>query len=160
MGSPIITSEPPEQLQKILLTVDLSEASSQLVPYVTTMAEKFESEIHLLFVARLLQHFTSIYVPHASIDNFEKELVDGAEKKLLEFEEEYFGSFSNIKTTVVIGSIAEEILDYIQSEGIDLLIMGTHGRQGLDKIIFGSVADRVIKSVPIPVLLVNPFTPK
>ena len=148
------------EFKKILLAVDLSEASPKLVPYVATMAEKFESEIHILFVARLFQHFTSIYVPHTSIDNFEIALVDGAEKKLIEFEEEYFGSFSNIKTNVVIGSIAEEILDYIQSEKIDLLIMGTHGRQGLDKIIFGSVADRVIKSVHIPVLLVHPFTRK
>jgi len=126
------------EFKKILFAVDLSEASPKLVPYVTTAAEKFDSEIHLLFVVRVLQHFASIYVPHATISNFEREIAEGAEKKLHEFKEAYFGSFPNVITTVLIGSVGEEILNYIQSAGIDLLIMGTHGRQGLDKIIFGS----------------------
>ena len=40
---------------------------------------------------------------------------------------------------------------------IDLVIMGTHGRKGMDKIIFGSVAERVVKTSPVPVMVVNPF---
>ena len=44
----------------------------------------------------------------------------------------------------------------IQSQGIDLIIMGTHGRKGLDKILFGSVSERVIKTSLVPVLMVNP----
>lgn len=50
--------------KKILFPVDLSEASPKIVPYVREMAAKFNAEVHLLFVARILQHFTSIYVPH------------------------------------------------------------------------------------------------
>ena len=45
----------------------------------------------------------------------------------------------------------------MQSEGVDLVIMGTHGRKGLERIIFGSVAERVVKNSPIPVLTVNPY---
>jgi len=59
---------------------------------------------------------------------------------------------------VVAGDPSEEILRYIQEEGIDLVVMGTHGRKGLDKVIFGSVAERVVKSAPVPVMVVNPFT--
>jgi nucleotide-binding universal stress UspA family protein len=58
---------------------------------------------------------------------------------------------------VVAGDPSEEILNYIGTHGIDLVVMGTHGRKGLDKVIFGSVAERVVKSSPVPVMVVNPF---
>ena len=143
--------------KKILFPVDLSEVSPKLVPYVREMAAKFDGEIHLLFVARILQHFTSIYVPHPSIYKFEEEMKKGAEKKLQEFTEEYFKD-APCKAKVILGDAAQEVLNYIQSEGIDLVIMGTHGRKGLEHIIFGSVAERVVKHSPVPVLTVNPYT--
>ena len=58
---------------------------------------------------------------------------------------------------IILGDAAEEVLNYVQSEGIDLVIMGTHGRKGLEHIIFGSVAERVVKQSPVPVLTVNPY---
>ena len=145
-----------KEFKKILFPVDLSESSPKIVPFVTTMAQKFESEIHLLFVARVFDYFSGIYVPHPSINKFESEIVEGAEKRLNEFTEENFKDLPNTKATVVSGDISEEILKYIQSKGIDLLVMGTHGRKGLEKVVFGSVAERVAKASPVPVLLVNP----
>ena len=120
-----------QAFKQILFPVDLSEVSPKVVPYVREMAAKFEAEVHLLFVARIFRHFTSIYVPHPSIHKFEEELLTG--------------------------DAAEEVLNYVQSEGIDLVIMGTHGRKGLEHIIFGSVAERVVKQSPVPVLTVNPY---
>ena len=146
-----------KEFKKILFPVDLSESSPKLVPYVTTMAEKFGAEIHLLFVARVFQYFSGIFVPHPSINKFEDEVQKGAAKKLKEFKEEYFSDLPDTKAEVVPGDTSEEILKYIQTNGIDLLIMGTHGRKGLDKAVFGSVAERVAKTSPVPVLLVNPY---
>lgn len=142
---------------KILFPVDLSEAAPKIVPYVKLMAEKFESEIHLLFVARVFEYFSGIYVPHPSINQFEDEIVEGAKKKLKEFTEEYFSDLPETKTEVITGDISEEILKYAASNDIGLLIMGTHGRKGLDKVVFGSIAERVSKTSPVPVLLVNPY---
>ena len=141
-----------------MFPVDLSESSPSLVPYVLTMAEKFGSEICLLFVARVFDYFTSIYVPHTSVDAFENEVVEGAKKRLQEFKEEHFQLFPDTKAIVLSGDISEKILNYIKSERVDLVIMGTHGRKGLDKIVFGSVAERVAKVSPVPVLLLNPYT--
>ena len=146
-----------KDFKKILFPVDLSESSPKLVPYVTTMAEKFGAEIHLLFVARVFQYFSGIYVPHPSISKFEDEIVEGAKKRLKEFTEEYFSDFPETRAEVVPGDISEEILKYTGSKGIDLLILGTHGRKGLEKVVFGSVAERVAKTSPVPVLLVNPY---
>ncbi len=145
-----------QYFKKILFPVDLSEVTPKLVPYVKEMAATFDAEVHLLFVARILQHFTSIYVPHPSISKFEAEIVEGAEKKLQEFVEEQFETDS-CTARVVLGDPAEEILNYAQAEGIDLIIIGTHGRKGLERIIFGSVAERVVKKSPVPVLTVNPY---
>ena len=146
-----------KEFKKILFPVDLSESSPKLVPYVTTMAEKFGAEIHLLFVARVFQYFSGIYVPHPSISKFEDEIVEGAKKRLKEFTEEYFSDFPETRAEVIAGDISEEILKYTGSKGIDLLILGTHGRKGLEKVVFGSVAERVAKASPVPVLLVNPY---
>ena len=51
-------------------------------------------------------------------------------------------------------------MKYIETVGIDLLIMGTHGRRGLDRAVFGSVAERVIKYSPVPVFVVNTYRAK
>ena len=115
------------------------------------------AQIHILFAARIFDHFASMYVPLPSISKFEKELIEGSEKRLYEFVDEHFSEFPQTKTAVVAGDASEEIINYIQENKIDLVIMATHGRKGMDKIIFGSVAERVVKTSPVPVMVVNPF---
>jgi len=146
-----------KEFKRVLFPVDLSESSDKIMPYVQAVAERFGAQIHILFAARVFDHFTSIYVPHPSINKFEKELIDGAEKRLYEFVDQHFKEFPHTKTSVVAGDPSEEILNYIKEHEIDLVIMGTHGRKGMDKIIFGSVAERVVKSSPVPVMVVNPY---
>ena len=146
-----------KEFKNILFPVDLSESSEKIVPYVQTVADKFESQLHLLFVARVFEHLNIIYVPHWSISQFEKEIITGAERRLYEFKDEYFKEYPGTKTAVVPGDASEEVIKYIESRRIDLVIMGTHGRKGLDRVFFGSVADRVVKTAPVPVLVVNPY---
>jgi nucleotide-binding universal stress UspA family protein len=144
------------EYRQILFPVDLSDAAAKIVPHVRTMVDKFNSRLHLLFVARVFEYFTGLYVPPPSITDFEKQVVAGAEKRLYEFAEEHFSDVAHTKTIVVSGDPAESILGYIESAHIDLVIMGTHGRKGLDKIIFGSVADQIVKTCAVPVMVVNP----
>ena len=146
-----------KDFKKILFPVDLSEASVKIVPFLKSLANRYDARVHLLFVARVFDYFTSMYVPHPSVSQFEKEVLEGAEKRLYEFADENFKDLPGTKTQVVAGDPSEEILGYIAAHGIDLVVMGTHGRKGLDKVIFGSVAERVVKSSPVPVMVVNPF---
>jgi nucleotide-binding universal stress UspA family protein len=143
--------------KKILFPVDLSESSAKIVPFVKSLASRYDARVHLLFVARVFDYFTSMYVPHPSVSQFEKEVIEGAEKRLYEFADESFKDIPGTKIQVVAGDPSEEILNYISANGIDLVVMGTHGRKGLDKVIFGSVAERVVKSSKTPVMVVNPF---
>jgi len=146
-----------ENIDRILFPVDLSPASPKLVPYVTMMAEKCESEIHLLFVARRLQHLSTMYIPDPDIYTLEQGIFEGAGRRLDEFKNQHLRMSENIKTAVIPGDPAEEIIQYAQTEKIDMIIMGTHGRKGLNRIVFGSVAERIVKSSPVPVLIVNPY---
>jgi nucleotide-binding universal stress UspA family protein len=146
-----------KEFKRILYPVDLSESSARIAPYVESVAKKFESKIYVLFAARVFEYFTSMYVPSPSISRFEKEIIEGAEKRLYEFADEHFSEFPNTKTAVVAGDASEEIIQYIDDHSIDLVIMGTHGRKGMDKILFGSVAERVAKTSPVPVMVVNPY---
>jgi len=144
--------------KKILFPVDLSEASTKIAPYVSEMAAKFGSEIHIIFVARVMEQYAGLYVPHPAIKTFEAEIVRGAERKLSEFLENIFPR-QQVIAKVVPGDPAEEILSYANQQKIELIIMGTHGRKGLERIFFGSVAEQVIKKAAAPVLSVNPYRP-
>ena len=146
-----------KEFKNILFPVDLSESSEKIVPYVQAVAEKFESKIHLLFVARVLDYFGGFYVPAPSIATMEKDIIEGAEKRLDEFVEQQFRDYPDTSASVVSGDATEKIIDYITSNEIDLVVMGTHGRKGLDKVVFGSVAERVVKTAPVPVMVVNPY---
>lgn len=145
------------EIKKILFPIDLSEVSSKLAPDVVSLGRKFDAEIHLLFVAGSFEKFKTFYIPHPSLKSFGEEVLKGGRKKLQEFVEEFLVDYPRLKTVVVQGDPAEEILKYIAAEKVDLVILGTHGRKGLDRILFGSVATQVVQNSPAPVLTINPY---
>lgn len=148
------------QFKKILFPVDLSDVSAEIIPFVTTMAKTFQSDLHLLFVARIFKYYDTIYVPPVSIVEFEEKVVEGSKRRLDEFVEEHLKDCCVSAAEVIAGDPAEEIVKYVDTEGIDLVIMGTHGRKGLDRILFGSVASHVVTRSSAPVMTVNPYRMK
>jgi nucleotide-binding universal stress UspA family protein len=143
-------------ITRILFPVDFSDSSENLVPFVLTVAERFEAEIHLLYVARRLRYFTGMHVSPRVVLQFEREIEAGATKRMGEFKAKHFPDYPNLKSDVIPGVAAEQIISYCDRQKIDLVIMGTHGRKGADKIIFGSVVERVVQSGAVPVLVINP----
>jgi nucleotide-binding universal stress UspA family protein len=113
------------------------------------MAKQFNSQIHLLFVVGACESLTTVEP--------EAETIRAAKIQLSEFKNEYFKAFPDTITSVAYGHAWEEIMYYIHLKSIDLVIMGTYGRKAFEKIVFGSVAERVIKTAPVPVLVVNPY---
>ena len=135
--------------KNILFPVIFSKSSEDIVPFIHIMAKQFKSHIHLLLVVQVCE---SLYRSQP-----EKEIIIEAKRRLLEFKNNHFSAFPDIVTSVASGDAWEEIIYYIHLKAIDLVIMGTQGRKGFDNIIFGSVAERVIKTAPVPVLVVNPY---
>lgn len=145
------------EIKKILFPHDLSENASKVIPYVVSVAEAYNSKIYVLHVVHDLQKWGKVYIPHASMDLLQQEAVEAAEKEMDKMGKDQFRGCSNIQTKVVSGDPAGEILRTIGSEGIDLVIIGTHGRKGLEHIVFGSVAETVVKKSPVPVMSINPY---
>jgi nucleotide-binding universal stress UspA family protein len=145
------------EIKKILFPIDLTENSSKILPYVLSASEKYDSMICLLHVVHDLHRWGHLHVPHPSLDKLQKEALEGAEKALDRVCQEQLQSCPNFQRRIVSGDPAAEILKTIDSEGIDLVIMGTHGRKGLEHAIFGSVAENVVKKSPVPVLTINPY---
>ena len=146
--------------KNILFPIDFSECSEQVFSNALQMAETFGAKLYLLFVARDISYLTTIDVSPDFLMNTVAEVARAAEKKIEAFCGTHLGGFSNYETKVALGNPAEEIVKYADDQGIDLIIMGTHGRKGLERTFMGSVADHVIKHAGVPVMTVNPFRPK
>jgi nucleotide-binding universal stress UspA family protein len=84
-------------------------------------------------------------------------MVESAEKKMESFLAENLKSDLPYNSTVLKGDVAEEIIEYAGQNDITMIVMGTHGYKGLEKVLFGSVAEKVVKTSPCPVLTVNPY---
>jgi nucleotide-binding universal stress UspA family protein len=150
---------PMPAFKKILFPIDFSECSEKVFPKAIQMAETFDAKLYLLFVVRDISYLTTIDVSRDLLMNTVAEVARAGEKQMEAFCDKYLRDFSNYETKVVFGSPAEEILKYADDQGIDLIIMGTHGRKGLERTLMGSVADHVIKHAAVPVLTTNPFRP-
>lgn len=142
-------------IKKILCAVDFSEYSSSVADYANMMAKCSEAKILVLYVAPSLSQYVGFHVPPSSIESFVGEIVTGAEDTMNAFVKEHFDQM-DVEGKVVTGYPAEEILGIAEDEKCDMVVMGTHGRKGIDRILFGSVAEKVVKSSTAPVLTVRP----
>ncbi len=146
--------------RKILFPIDFSECSTSVFPQALDISRQFDAKLYLLFVARDISYLTTIDVSRGLLKNMVAEIARTGENQIQAFCEKNMSDFSNYETKVVIGNPEEQILKSAHQQGIDLIIMATHGRKGLDRTLMGSVADYVIKNADVPVLTTNPFRPK
>lgn len=144
------------EIKKILCAVDFSEHSPRVADFAATLARGFGAEVLCLYVAPSLSEYLGFHVPPSSIENFVGEIVAGADSTMEEFVAKRFQGVV-CAGKVLTGYAAEEILAAIASEKADLLVMGTHGRKGIDRILFGSVAEKVVKAATCPVLTIRPL---
>ena len=89
------------------------------------------------------------------IKKLEKEIEEGAEKMMANFCDTMIKDFNNYETSIVSGVPYEEILKKAEEEGISLIVMGTQGRKGIDHLLFGSTAERVVRNAKTPVMTVR-----
>ena len=141
--------------KKIVCPVDFSEFTDEIIEYGVSIAKKFDAEIHLLHIIPNLNYFTpyeSFLTPEnlvAMERSIEREIEKDFEKTIKKID-------MPVKKAIKTGVTFVEILDYIKTEKIDLVVMGTHGRSGFEHILLGSVAEKIIRRSPCPVLTVRP----
>ena len=149
-----------KRFEKILLAIDFSDYSEIACEYALTMANCFGSSIHLLHVINEPVDLRGFYVPHISFEQLEQEIASGASRMLNDFCAKNMAGFSSYTSSVVSGIPYEEIIRVATEQESSLIVIGTHGRTGLDHLLFGSTAERVVRSSPCPVLTIRlPATP-
>jgi nucleotide-binding universal stress UspA family protein len=145
------------KVKKIMFPVDFTESSHKVAKHVKFYAQALGAELTLIHTIRGPEDFSGFEMGAAWWSSYEGELLKGAQKAMDSFMEEEFGGMKGVKNVVLIGDIVEEIVKYAQKNNIDLIIVGTHGRKGLEKVVFGSVAEGIVKKAHCPVLSINPY---
>lgn len=146
-----------KDVKKILVPVDFSENSKKIIKSAVYVAGKFQASLAVVFVVQSFEDYSGFFVPHMPISQFEEEMVQSAERKMESFLDENLEESVAHEATVLSGDVAEEIVSYAQIQGVDMIVMGTHGYKGFEKILFGSVAEKVVKTAYCPVMTINPY---
>ncbi len=144
-----------EKFEKILFALDFSENSERAFDYAYAMAKNFGARLFVIHVIQEPVDLSGFYVPHISFEKLEKEIEEGAEKMMEKFCDRMIGDFSNYETAIVSGIPYEEILRKAEKEQVSLIVLGTQGRKGIDHLLFGSTAERVVRNARCPVLTVR-----
>jgi len=144
-------------ITRILVPTDFSVQSEGALAYARDIAERFGASIHLLHVLEdpyaTSAYATEVYgyLPPGLKETWQK----NAEEKLTALLTRADRTRFSATTAVIFGRPAAAIADYATENGSDLIVMGTHGRGGVTHLLLGSVAERVIRSAPCPVLTVR-----
>jgi nucleotide-binding universal stress UspA family protein len=148
------------EFKNILYPIALTGISLKVAPYVVSLAKQLKAEVHLLHVLRRFEWFVDTYVEDSPkpdfkriASDFEDKLLIQAQQKLEAFQEQHLKDIRIANAVVLSGTHYRQILDYAKSEGIDLIIMGTGTRR--QKMMFGSVADKVSRMTKVPVMLIK-----
>ena len=154
-----------DAFNRILVPVDFSAHSDLALRYATTMAERFGATVEALHVVEdpFVSGAWSTGAIAPNVPELLADLVRAARAKLDDMSAAAASKglrlTTTVLTTVVTGEPADSISDYATTGKFDLIVMGTHGRRGLSHALLGSVAERVVRKAPCPVLTVRDMAP-
>ena len=143
-------------LKKILVATDFGEASDAALNYGRELARTFGATLHVLHVVENVMSQYATEFAFAAYPEVQKQVEDAAGKQLNtllgEEDREKLGARPVLRTST---APAVAIVDYAKEERVDLIVVGTHGRGAVAHFLMGSVAERVVRSAPCPVLTVR-----
>ena len=149
--------------EKILVCLDGSTLAEQIMPYATEQATRFQSRLVLLQVVPEPVAYSPSIPGEAPVPIQTDIMVAGA-KEALNTAKKYLEKLARslrrkgmqVKTVAIPGRAGQAILDYANTNSMNLIAIATHGRGGLRRAVFGSVADYVLRESGLPVLVIKP----
>lgn len=146
------------ELKKILCAVDLMDSLNPSADYAGMLAHMSGASVMVMYVISSRSAYENLQVPVEDIAKGMRSIWAGSRASMDAFIEKHF---AGIEATGLIyeGRPAEKIVEIAHEQGADLIVMGTHGRAGLDRLFFGSVANEVVRSAGCPVLTIRPEKP-
>ena len=139
----------PVEIHHILTPTDFSDPSQQVVTSAFELAQTFGAKLSLLHVIEVPVYAIEVSLP---LEDLERD----ARQKLALLHPEAGAAHVDVTRLVVLGVPYQRILETVAAEQVDLIVMATHGRTGLAHLVMGSVAERVVRLAPCPVLTIRP----
>ncbi|MCX7622483.1 MAG: universal stress protein [Thermomicrobium sp.] len=152
----------PGVVRSILLPVDGSTLAEAAVPYAKELARRFDATIHLVRVAETPEIYSLLSVPAGVpasaevLDQLAQQMIETATTYVNELAERLRGEGLRVEAHVLEGIAPEQLLAFERERQPDLVVMATHGRSGLSRVVFGSVAERLLREGTVPLLLIRP----
>ena len=137
------------EFRRILCPVDFSKATASALRPATALAEAYGAD--LFFV-----HVLDFPYETVALERYYLEVEDEADRRLTALSHEVSPQGVRIHAAVLRGTPYERIVDFAEEQSIDLIVTATHGRRGIDRLVVGSVAERIARLAPCPVLTVPP----
>lgn len=144
-------------IKNILFATDFSEVSETALPYVTALSLRYGSTVHVVHVLPEVMVFRPGAPDPAMFGSIYEEAHSAAQEKIQQLSSRLRG-FPH-KTYVRHGDVLAVMKQLVEEQEIDLLVVGTHGRTGLGKLLMGSVAEQIFRQANCPVLTVGPGVP-
>ncbi|HKL26112.1 MAG TPA: universal stress protein [Desulfuromonadales bacterium] len=142
-------------ISNIVYATDFSGSSKRAAAYAANLAKLTGATLHLLHVINELSDEQRSLIQQDLFDSFAKDVEVLAVKNTEEFRRKYFAGIENIRSHTVIGTPFQQIINHSEELQADLIVMGTHGRTGIEHVLVGSTAERVVRRSRIPVLTVR-----
>lgn len=143
------------EFKKILFPTDFSEGALKALPYAVQLVRQFSGKLYLVHVVYDIANASGLHVPHVSIDQMYKELQDGAMSELEKFGYSMRKDIKDVEYHVLRGVPYEEIVAFAEKNAVNIIVIGSHGRRGIDRVLFGSTAERVVRYSKVPVLTIK-----
>jgi universal stress protein A len=146
-------------IRRILVPCDFSEYAEKALTWALELAERWRSRVLLLHVIPRPSYPPMLMGSYFDVAQFEASLQAEAETRAKEIVARAGNKAVQIETQVIIGEPFSDICRMAEDEKVDLIVMGSHGRTGLRHVLLGSVAERVVRHAPCPVLVIGKKAP-
>jgi nucleotide-binding universal stress UspA family protein len=150
--------DPPLGIRAILVPIDFSVHSKNALKYAVPIAAKFGASLHLVYVVEPTIYPADLGFGQVVLPGVEDELREKGAEELTALIEKEIGNKVAASSSVRTGNPHQEILREAEERGVDMIIVATHGHSGVEHMLFGSTADRVVRNAKCPVLTIRPQT--
>ncbi len=147
-------------IRSILVPIDFSLHSKNALKYAVPLAEKFRASLHLVYVVEPTIYPADLGFGQVVLPGVEEELREKGGEELQSLMEKEIGGRVKSSCSVRTGNPHQEILREAEELGVSLIVVATHGHSGVEHMLFGSTADRIVRNARCPVLTVRPEQPK
>ncbi len=141
-----------EQIKKILVPIDFSDYSKNALKYAAQFAKQFNAKIYLIYVVEPMIYPADFSMGQVAIPSTDIDLHSRAEEELKKLSKEIVNGNSKVEVLIKTGKPFVEIIESASANDIDLIIIATHGHTGVEHLLFGSTAEKVVRKAPCPVL--------